>query len=263
MRSLHGHHPHRKASLKPARMEKSRNWSLPILIAACLPLPSWHAAGASRAEGHLGGWMTAWAKQGWLAGEGMYQTCRQKTENKKSLIHIWSYLMLIWWFVDYFVSMKFLFLTIQQASSNWEHPVSVWKDLGDEVNRTHLLDADGQLKTWATWRDVLSWFIQLVKTWNIHILINIIEYYEKIYVWILIYYDISLYALWLLHMCFFVFSWPVCSEIELKLCVFFLSFPAIFHHFPVSTAPLRHGAGEDLVATWVPKKSSPFLIAYY
>ena len=35
------------------------------------------------------------------------------------------------------------------------HPVSVWKDLGDGVNRTHLLDADGQLKTWATWCDVL------------------------------------------------------------------------------------------------------------
>ena len=30
-----------------------------------------------------------------------------KNRKKKSVIHIWSYLMLIWWFVDYFVSMKF------------------------------------------------------------------------------------------------------------------------------------------------------------
>ena len=76
-----------------------------------------------------------------------------------------SYLKLIWCFNWLSTLEAWNSFSLPSNKSVAIHLVSVSEDLGDGVS-THLLDADGQLRTWATWREIADCAYPVGQTWN-------------------------------------------------------------------------------------------------
>ncbi len=129
-----------------------RSWS--PLVFHCL-----HDMPATRLERRVtweAGWLLEQSWVDWL-GKG----CTKHATNKQKSFMFEADLMLYW-------------LSTLEAWNSFSlpsnksvaiHPVSILEDLGDGVS-THLLDADGQLRTWATWREIADCAYPVGQTWN-------------------------------------------------------------------------------------------------